>query len=384
MSFRASPLFLVFLLWFAGLGAAAQFAKIAVPFTWVRAAFPDYGSETGWLLSIVSLVGAVLGILAGDIVGRLGPKRVLLFGLVLGGIMSLWQAGLSSFALMLLARVIEGASHLAIVVAAPSLITQLSQPRYVGAAMTLWSTFFGVSFVFVAWAILPMMTPEDLPVLFFGHGVFLLAIGALALAFLPPVGRGFAPTHRGVLGVHMRAYASPRISAPGAGWLVYTLTFVSLLALLPDRLPPQHVEWAAGLMPLVSILVSLCFVPLLLRRLSSVSIVMLGFGLASMLVLSNFLFNQDVLFVVSLFGVLGLVQGASFSAVPEINKSPEDQALAYGAMAQAGNIGNLLGTPLLLLVSAQWGDNAMFLFIAAIYLIGVLMHRILSARRHAA
>ena len=53
----------------------------------------------------------------------------------------------ASSLLMLLARVIEGASHLAIVVAAPSLITQLSQPRYVGAAMTLWSTFFGVSFV---------------------------------------------------------------------------------------------------------------------------------------------------------------------------------------------------------------------------------------------
>ena len=384
MTFRASPLFLVLLLWFAGLGAAAQFAKIAVPFAWVRAAFPDYGAETGWLLSIVSLMGALLGIVAGDIVGRLGAKRVLLFGLALGGVMSLWQAGLSSFALMLVARVIEGASHLAIVVAAPSLITQLSQQRYVGAAMTLWSTFFGVSFVFVAWVILPIMTPEDLPLLFAGHGGFLLAIGALALVALPSIGRSFTKVQRGVLVAHKRAYTSPWISAPGAGWLVYTLTFVSLLALLPDRLPPQHAEWAAGLMPLVSIIVSLCFVPLLLRRLSSVSIVMLGFGLASALVLGNFLLNLDVLFVVSLFGVLGLVQGASFSAVPEINKTPEDQALAYGVMAQAGNTGNLLGTPLLLLVSTQWGDNLMYLFIAAIYLVGVLVHRVLSTRRRAA
>ncbi|MEX0339246.1 MAG: MFS transporter [Arenibacterium sp.] len=382
MTFRAPAVFLVFLLWFAGLGAAAQFAKIAVPFAWVRAAYPEYGAETGWLLSLVSLVGALLGIVAGDIVGRFGPKRVLLFGLGLGALLSFLQAGLTSFPLLLVARVIEGASHLAIVVAAPSLIVQLSKPRFVGAAMTLWSTFFGVSFVAVAWVILPMLEPGDLPVLFIGHGVFLLAISVLCSVLLPKVGAMVRPARRGVFGTHLRAYRSPRISAPGAGWLVYTLTFVSLLALLPDRLPPQHVEWAAGLMPLVSIIVSLCFVPILLRYCASVSVVMLGFLLAAVLVLANFLLQWDVVFVVSLFGVLGLVQGASFSAVPEINHKPEDQALAYGVMAQAGNTGNLLGTPLLLFVSTAWGDNVMFLFIALIYGVGVLAHWALSMRRH--
>ncbi|MEX0280154.1 MAG: MFS transporter [Arenibacterium sp.] len=384
MSRRAYAFPLVLLLWFAGLGAAAQFAKIAVPFAWVRALYPDYGAEVGWLLSLVSLVGAVLGVVAGDIVGRLGAKRVLLSGLVLGGVISLWQAAMPSFPVMLLTRMLEGGSHLAIVVAAPTLITQLSQPRMVGAAMTLWSTFFGVAFVVVAWGVLPFLSVGDLPGLFVGHGVFLLLISVLVLVFLPPVGEIKTSSRQRILGVHLRAYLSPGISAPGSGWLVYTLTFVSLLALVPDRLPPEHVEWAAGLMPLFSIVVSLCLVPLLLRHISSVGVVMLGFSLAASLVLMNFVLQWDLVFVVCLFGVLGLVQGASFSAVPEINENPEDQALAYGVMAQAGNTGNLLGTPLLLFVSSNWGDGAMYLLIAAIYLTAVLMHATLAVRRRRA
>lgn len=52
----------VILLWLAGLGAATQFAKIAVAFDAVGALYPGYGDAIGWLLSITSLMGAVLGV----------------------------------------------------------------------------------------------------------------------------------------------------------------------------------------------------------------------------------------------------------------------------------------------------------------------------------
>ena len=378
MSRRFPRVFLVLLLWVAGLGAAAQFAKIAVPFSWVRATYSDAGADVGWLLSLVSLVGAVLGVVAGDLVGRFGARRILILGLVLGGIISLWQATLPSFTPMLISRVIEGGSHLAIVVAAPTLISQLSSRKYVGAAMTLWSTFFGVSFVFVAWVVLPLLGQGGLSLLFAGHGVFLLMVAVLSVLTLPQIRTPQQDPSAGIFSAHARAYASPWISAPGAGWLVYTLTFVSLLALLPESLPPAQSGLAAGLMPLVSIVVSLLIVPFLLRSLSSVSIVAIGFTLAAALVLLNFHLDWQVRFMVGLFALLGLVQGSSFSAVPELNRNSEDQALAYGLMAQAGNTGNLLGTPLLLIVLDRWGDNGMYLSIAVLYLIGALVHMILA------
>ncbi|MBO6676201.1 MAG: MFS transporter [Rhizobiales bacterium] len=386
MCFRQSKVFLVFLLWFAGLGAAAQFAKIAVPFGLVREAFPEVGNEIGWLLSLISLVGAVLGIVAGDVVGRLGARRVLLFGLSLGAIVSFWQIALVSFGPMLASRLVEGASHLAIVVSAPTLISQLSDKRYIGPAMTLWSTFFGVAFAIVAWVVMPLVASDGFTVLLGGHGVY-LAVIAVLVALAVPESRMEAvaksDANPDIVKAHIRTYTSPRIAAPGAGWLLYTLTFVSLLALLPERLPRDQGIWAAGLMPLVSIAVALVVVPIFLRRHSSVAIIIAGFALASALVLFNVFLNLQLLFAVGLFALLGLVQGASFSAVPELNSEAKDQALAYGFMAQAGNLGNLLGTPLLIFVAGHFGEIGMFLSIAVLYLLGILLHWLLAKTRGA-
>ena len=98
----------VVLLWAAGLGAATQFAKIAVPFAEVARLYPDNADAIGWLLSIISLIGAALGALSGVITGRVGPSGLLISGLVLGGAISLFQASEPSFYIMMASRLVEG------------------------------------------------------------------------------------------------------------------------------------------------------------------------------------------------------------------------------------------------------------------------------------
>ncbi|WP_319544680.1 MFS transporter [Ruegeria conchae] len=378
----------VLLIWFAGLGAATQFAKIAVPFADIGLLYPDHAAVIGWLLSIISLMGAALGAMSGAIAARIGPNRLLLSGLVLGGALSILQASLPGFQLMLLSRVVEGLSHLAIVVAAPTLIAQITTGRARYNSMVLWSTFFGVAFALNAWFGLPIVDRYGLPVYFALHGGLMLVIAAL-IAFSKlkididqPAGTRWSLSS--LLGVHLRTYRSPFISAPAIGWFFYTLTFVSLLAILPGRLPEGQGASIAALMPLAGIVLSWLLVPLLLTVLSCVSVVNLGFAMGILTIISLFLGAPLAFGCIALFAVLGLVQGGSFAAVPELNETAETQALSYGAMAQMGNAGNLLGTPVLLAILLGANEVGMFMAVAAFYGIAIFIHLALAKRRKSA
>jgi nitrate/nitrite transporter NarK len=84
---------------------------------------------------------------------------------------------------------------------------------------------------------------------------------------------------------------------------------------------------------------------------------------------------------VCLFAVLGLVQGGSFAAVPILNQTPETQALSYGAMAQMGNAGNLLGTPVLLAVLGRTSEAGMLITVIGVYAAAILAHVALARKR---
>ncbi len=375
----------VILIWLAGLGAATQFAKIAIPFADVSQLYPDQSATIGWLLSIISLMGAVFGATSGAITARVGPKKLLLAGLVLGGLISLLQASLPGFYIMLASRIVEGVSHLAIVVAAPTLIAQLTTGKARNLAMVLWSTFFGVAFALNAWFGLSIVDRFGIPAYFALHGgLMLLIAGVIALTQanieVERVDSGVAGW-AAFLSAHAKTYGSPFISAPAIGWFFYTLTFVSLLAILPGRLPEGQGASVATLMPLAGIVLSWLLVPLLLTVFSCITVVNLGFALGMMAIVALFVGVPLAVVCVGLFAVLGLVQGGSFAAVPELNHTAETQALSYGAMAQMGNAGNLLGTPVLLAILVNIDAAVMFLSVLGFYALAIILHLVLAQRR---
>lgn len=380
------PLVLVLLLWLAGLGAAAQFAKIAVPFADFRALYPGVGSGFAWLLSIISVVGIFLGMTAGILAAKFGYVKLLILGLLLGAGVSFWQALLPGFPGMLVSRLIEGFSHLSIVVVAPTLIAQISSDRFRGMAMTLWSTFFGVSFAVIAWIGLPFVAAHGLSDLLTAHALFMLAVACcLAIAFHAfDVQLPTSNTRLSVMSIlrqHVSAYRSPRISSPAIGWLFYTLTFVALLAIIPATLPADSRATIVGLLPLISIATSLILVSFLLNLITATNIVIIGFLMAASVVLLTFTGLSISFVFAGLFAVLGLIQGASFAAVVQLNASAEDRALANGAMAQMGNLGNTLGTPILLAILGISGVTGLLLTVCGLYLAGGLAHTLMSRKR---
>lgn len=373
---------LVLTLWGAGLAAAAQFAKISVIFDRVSALYPGAGAAEGFLLSLISLVGVLLGVVAGDVVARLGSRRVLVSSLALGAAAGALEALLPPLPVMLGLRLLEGLSHLGIVVAAPTLIAGLSEGRWQGAAMTLWGSFFGVSFALVAVLGVPVAERLGVPALFLAHAAAMLAFCLALWLMLPEIPRP-ATTEPlpGALAAHLAIWRSPWLSAPAAGWLFYTLTFVSVLAVLPRLMAPGDAAWAVTALPIAGIVLSLTLGTALLRAVSAVRVVLLGFAFAAVLSLGFPVFGASAPLALALFAVLGLVQGGSFAAVAQLNTRQGARALALGAMAQTGNLGNLLGTPLLLAAVSAFGLAGLAGFLLLAYLGGIAAHLWLSRRR---
>jgi MFS family permease len=376
---------LILLLWLSGLGAAMQFAKIAVPFDAFRAFYPDAGGGIGWMLSIISVIGIFLGMTAGLLAGRFGYQRTLIVGIVIGALMSIWQATFPSLSIMLVSRLVEGISHLIIVVVAPTLIAQYSSDRIRPMAMTLWSTFFGVAFAITAWIGLPFVAQFSLGALFQLHGIYMAAIAILLFAafrLAPRLPRSDTPINApSIIRWHLDAIRSPHIATPAVGWLFYTATFVALLAIIPDTLPAGQSTSLMGVLPLISIVSALALMPILLTRFSAITLVTVGFALATLITLLSLTTIPTPSIWIALFAVLGIIQSASFAAVPQLNTTAQTQVLSNGIMAQAGNLGNTFGMPILLLVLNATNNQGMMIAIAAIYAMGALGHIVMSHLR---
>jgi predicted MFS family arabinose efflux permease len=377
---------LVLLLYLAGLGAAAQYGKVSVVFDRLSGIWPEAGAGLGFALSLVGFVGIVLGVTAGIVVAKVRYRRAVLWALWVGAALSAFQATLPSLPLFLASRVLEGMSHLALVVAIPTLIAQLSAPKDRPFTLTLWGTFFGVAFTILVWGGLPFADRAGLSGLFLAHAAFMAAMAAILTLVLPRAQTEVPEADLslpGILRRHAAIYRSPRLSAPAVAWLSYTFTYVSLLTLLPPFIAPEWRALIVGGMPLVSIASSLTLGVLLLRRMSAITVIMLGFAAAAASALALAGAPGDPLLCLALAASLGLVQGAGFAAVPELNATLPDRAQANGALAQTGNIGNTLGPPILLAIVGAGGYPTMMLTAAAILAAGIVAQQILARRRTA-
>ncbi len=384
VSAPSTPFGLILLLWGAGLGAAAQYGKVSVIFDRLPQIYPEVGVALGFLVSLVGFVGIVFGVVAGLLVAWVGYRRALIWALWGGAAISAAEVLLPPLPLMLALRVLEGFSHLAIVVAAPTLIAQLSADRHRGLTLTLWSTFFGVAYTALVWGGLPLVDWLGLPALFAAHAVWMAGFALLlsgqltALGLAPPAGK---ITLRSILRDHADLYRSPFVAAPALGWLFYTFCFLALLTLIPPYIAEHQRAAVLGAMPLVSIIVSMTMGVALLRVMTAVQVVLAGFVLVIAALAWLLAVPGGAVPCFALAAALGLVQGASFAAVPQLNSEAAAQARANGAMAQMGNIGNTLGTPVLAAVVLGAGYSGMIVSAIGVFAFGMAVHLWLARRR---
>jgi len=379
----------VLALWAAGLGAAAQFGKISVLYQSLGVEYPSHaGFGIGVMVSIVGIVGLIFGTTAGLLVARIGPRRAILTALILGAAISALQSSFPPYPVMMATRILEGFSHLAIVVVGPTAIAASAPLRHQGLAMTLWSSFFGLTYAVLAFAAPVLITNFGPASLFILHAVWMLAVAALLYALMPADAKSVNQTGQGSLITrHAAIYASPRIAAPAMGFVCYTVTYVAVLTLLPAAVTPGWGGFIGVAMPLISIAISLTLGVWALKHMPATRLVQLGFGVAIVASLGLWVTwgsgAPEAAYALALAAALGIVQGASFAAIPQLNAAPADRAGAAGAIAQLGNLGTTTGTPLLTLLMVQFGVGGLAAFLVGFSALGIWVHSVQARRRGA-
>ncbi|MCY4335471.1 MAG: MFS transporter [Litoreibacter sp.] len=367
---------LIALLLLAGLFAAAQFGKLTLTLEPLQLHYPEGGFFVPVLVSIVGMVGIALGAVAGSVVAGIGLTRVVLAGLFAGGVISLAQTTLPSLPFFALLRIAEGVSHLAIVVAVPTLMASLSTDADRPFVMGIWAAFFGIAMAILALLLPTVLAQGGLALVFAGHGVGMILVGLVLWPLLPSMPRETSSKIRPVQ-EHRIIYSTPRLLIPGAGFVCYTIVYIALLGVLP--LARVLSTWDIAALPIISIFGTILG-GWVAKSLAPERLVGLGF-LATIGVTAVALVLRDAVWpLFLLFLVMAFIPAGSFASIPHFNTQPKDRARATGGLAQLGNVGTTLGTPLFVFAQQQGGFTAICLLTITFCTMGLAVSRVIAKR----
>ncbi|HZA84537.1 MAG TPA: MFS transporter, partial [Actinomycetes bacterium] len=343
------------------------------------------------LVSAITAVAALLGTPVGLWVRRRGGRRALLAGLAVLAAAGWAGAAAPGVGWMLAARVAEGVGFLLVVVAAPTLMTQLAAKEQQPAVLALWGTGVAVGLAASAaaggvlaplgwrpWLALPgllavplaaavaLLVPPDPP----GHGSGGIAGGGAALdrgvPRTPPAGAADPPEPAAGAPGRLRAGDLRVPALLASGFCAVVLIASALLGMLPTFLVEERAggNSAAGtataLVALSSVLGSLVAGWLLGRGLGPRPLLAAALLMplaAFPVVRAGGSIGASVLAAATLLAANGVVIAAVFAAVPRMAAAPDHLAVVNGLIAQLGSAGTLLGPPLfaLAVAAAGWG-----------------------------
>ncbi len=327
----------------------------------------------GMAVSIVTLVGAALGLAAGHWCEQIGHARALQLGLLVMAAAAALCAMADDAPLLLAARGLAGIGYLLVVVAAPSLMALLTEPRHHAMTLSLWGTFVPAGIALAGLLAADFVDGAAWRALF-GIDVAVLALMVVgALLGIPAVraSPGEAP-----------GGGSPRLGASlplAVAFFCFALLFLALAGLLPAYLVQQRGLAAAEAGRVIAIATalgipgSLAAAWLMRRGASPAHLTAIGLVASTALAALSF---ADVTLSVAVtgfaiaFAVGGLVPAAAFASVPLVASDARAIGPINGLIAQAGSLGSLAGPPTLALWVGWTGWSWAPLLLLAIALVG--------------
>jgi MFS transporter, DHA1 family, inner membrane transport protein len=379
------------LLYATGMLAAFQYAKVAYMLPGLQAQTAMSTLQQALALSVIGLVGALLGACAGALCQALGLRRTLLWGLCIGAVGAALPLLASHYGLLLAARGVESAAHMAIVVTVPTIMLGLCAQRDRARVMAVWSCYFTVTFIAGAVLMPPLVRHWGWQAVALVHAAALLVVGVLCAAWLRPaapaqdgnIAASSAAPHAArsaitlqqLLQAQLRLLMQPRLLVVPATFFGYTLLFVALVNVLP-RLLGDSTQAAVALalwLPVASLLGTVVALLTLGRgiaghRLVRWSTSALLIAAVSLLVLPAH-GSATYAMVLLTFVCLGTLPAGIISSVPALLGHNDPQlSLVNGGIVQFGNLGNFVGSPILatLLVQLGWRGVGVYLLMGAL------------------
>jgi len=137
---------IVWLAFGAGVVASMQIGKLPPSMLLIQAEFEAGFITAGWIASMISTTGFVLGLVSGLIVDHVGHRTVLIFGLCSLALGSLVGALAPGVEFMLIARFVEGVGFASTTVAGGAMIARESSDRDRKWALGVWAAYMPAGF----------------------------------------------------------------------------------------------------------------------------------------------------------------------------------------------------------------------------------------------
>jgi MFS family permease len=338
--------------------------------------------QLGIVPPLVPALQAELGLslaTAGMIISIVGHGRAFCLGLLVMALAAGLCALAQDVAVLLAARTLAGVGYLLVVVAAPSLMAMLAEPRHQPVVLSLWGTFVPVGIALAGLAA-ASFAETGWRTIFAVDGVLLAA--ALLLA---------APTLRAPPAVHAERRLPPgalRAALPLAvAFFCFALLFLALAGMLPVYLIERRALSTASAGRIVAVATALgiagSFAAAWLMHRGVRPNRLIAIGLMASTAAAILAFPPQVGLPLSIagfaasFAIGGLVPSAAFASVPRL--APERRAIGpiNGILAQAGSLGTLAGPPLL----ALWVELTSWAWAPALLLAGALVGAISAGVR---
>lgn len=329
-------------------------------------------AKAGAVVSIVTLVGGLLGLPAGAFAERIGHARAFRLGLLVMAIAAGLCVVAQGASLLLAARTLAGVGYLLVVVAGPSLMAMLAERRHQPVALSLWGTFVpvGIALAGIATA---SFAQAGWRMIFAVDAVLL--VGALLAA----LGLRSPPSH---IDWQMPP-GSLRAAVPLAvSFFCLALLFLALAGMLPAYLVDRRDMSIAAAGQTVALTKALgiagSFAAAGLMHRGAAPGRLIAFGLAASTASAILAFRPEFGLSVSIagfalsFAIGGLVPSAAFAAVPRLAPGPRAIGPINGLLAQAGSLGSLAGPPVLALWVELAGWRSAPLLLLAVATVGVV------------
>lgn len=328
---------LVLILYLAGVGAAAQIAKLVPVFTYIETAYELSLPQVTFVMSAIGVAAIVLGSVAGQVVVMLQLWRAMAISLVIAVLTGLALPMTDSFVTLVVLRLLEGIGHIGIVTAAPTLMVSLVAQRYAGKVLSLWASFFGVAFA-VSQAIAYGNIDENHPKMFLSlHVLYFFP----ALIFCIP--RALKDSYSTQTTWRRLKFLPISLDKKQFGlamsFLFHAGTFTSMLTFAQSRIGGSEGIIVAPVLPIVSLF--FVFLGLIaLSRINGFKMFLIGASVCSLGLVAAISFPLPSYFLA--FSGIGFMQAGIFASIGSVAFGEKETSALNGAYTQLGNLGNLL------------------------------------------